>query len=1020
VTLPSTNPSSSHSNISPRQLEVAFAPEYSPSPNNREKELSDRLEQAKSEIARLNNAHKMETTRLKETHASYVREKELGLSSELDSAKSEIARLKEAHLQETSKLREAHLQEISKLRDTHTQEASRLREAHTANDQRDEVKSLSSQLDKKITELARVKEFQSRDAVLLQEYEQKIKQYQHRLKEVEVERDNEKRDRIQGGISLRSEIESAVAKARSEMASEIETLKKELSVSESSYQQILRAIDEEKEELSKSHDSKLRDLMDDNSRLRRKLKEVNESKEQESSEEVAALKEQLKKVTQENGLLKFDNRNLRVEKEKLADEVTTLKKQLDEKSTKCLNERSNEAALTEKLRKAELELDSEKRRRAILEASLDRDERTQVQMQIPPMPGYPMFGYPPMNMGMPMSYGPSSSDKNDKKAKLLEVDLAAERENREALEKAVTELTAALEQEKDALQTQRESLVSTHEREMNEVFVELKKKEDDVTELQEIASQFHDVVEELGSTKELLAEKSKLAEAYEHEHTLLIEVRAELSDAKKTVATLKADLSKEHLCLEQKIQEYNDLLDQHERMKKLHDDVASYYESEIEKLKKSKDQCSKDLEATIASIEETKFEHGREVMRLEEEMTNAQSAHRQEIESIKAELDDLAWLKSKELSESQSQLECTLEELRHVHCTKEAVEQEIRELKQLVEDKDQELLRLLASNEALGTDIYGLRALSDKSGEEYNQATETIKTLTMENSTLQIEMDRLQGKLSDLQQENTVYEDQFADLEKLLDQLDSKLITAEAELQEKEAALKSAQENLAVTERDLDARARDAEIIYAKYADIKTSFDRTLTTIIQKFQGLLPEADSSDADSLEEKKVWATTLAAMISKLLKDKDQQIEEVNFEMSNALRELDTLESKYKQTRIDLAASVEACRDEQELEQDYDELMRYCADLENTAAENRDLSEQVRKLQCERKSQHDEIAGLKEAIEQHVEALKQTEEQRDVFQSRLKEAVDDLEELEIERNELRHDLHKTYTESAKLESS
>lgn len=96
------------------------------------------------------------------------------------------------------------------------------------------------------------------------------------------------------------------------------------------------------------------------------------------------------------------------------------------------------------------------------------------------------------------------------------------------------------------------------------------------------------------------------------------------------------------------------------------------------------------------------------------------------------------------------------------------------------------------------------------------------------------------------------------------------------------------------------------------------------------------------------------------------------------------------------------------------------RYCADLENTIAENRDLGEQIRKLQIERKLQQEEISGLKEAIEQHVEALKVAEEQRDVFQSRLKEAVDDLEELESERNELRSDLDKTYTESASLERS
>eukprot|EP00956_Cyclotella_meneghiniana_P045572 scaffold374859_cov76-Cyclotella_meneghiniana.AAC.1 len=200
VTSPSTNPSSSiqSTTMSPRQLEVAFTPNHSPTLHDDQKDSSEQLEQAKSEIAklkeayeieisRLNAAHQTETSTLKETHATHLREQELSLSSELERAKSEIARLK----------------------DGHQQEAVKLRQAQADSSQNEQMQSLSTQLDKKIAELARVKEVQSRDAILLEEFEEKLKQSRQKLKEVQAERDQEKKERVQGGNSLRSEMDKA-------------------------------------------------------------------------------------------------------------------------------------------------------------------------------------------------------------------------------------------------------------------------------------------------------------------------------------------------------------------------------------------------------------------------------------------------------------------------------------------------------------------------------------------------------------------------------------------------------------------------------------------------------------------------------------------------------------------------------------------------------------------------------------------------------------------------------------------
>jgi DNA repair exonuclease SbcCD ATPase subunit len=577
--------------------------------------------------------------------------------------------------------------------------------------------------------------------------------------------------------------------------------------------------------------------------------------------------------------------------------------------------------IAEKLRKAELELESEKRRRAILESELDNDSR-QVPMQ--PMPGYPMFsqfGYPPM-----MSYNTDRS--SDKKSRLLEVDLAAERENKEALEKTVSELTAALEQEKHALKTQRESLIATHEREMNEVFTELKKKEDDVAELSDIAKEFRSVAEELSQTKLQLDEKSKLADAYE-------KTRDDLLGEKSTSAALSSNLANVQDSLDQKVKEYNELIDQHERMKKLHEEVASYYEYEIQQLKVSNKESNELLEAKIATIEEMKSAN----RRLEEEMSEASAVHRAHIarleqelaevsDNMKSEMDNLARLKSKELSESKSQLKNALQELQSVYSAKETAEQEARDLKIAVEEKNEEFIEVLANNEALCVDVEGLRSMSENSDRELNEAKDKIKSLTVENSNLEIEMDRMKAQLSDIKQENTMYGEQFADLERVLDQMDSKLVNAETTLQEREAALKVAEDRLASNQRDIDAREKDAELIYDKYTELETSFHRILSSVIHKFDSLLPQSETSESslESLEEKKIHITALATLVSNQMKEKDRQIQEVNFDMSNALRELDTLESKYKQTRADLAASMDACKDEQQLENDYDELMRY----------------------------------------------------------------------------------------------
>ena len=432
--------------------------------------------------------------------------------------------------------------------------------------------------------------------------------------------------------------------------------------------------------------------------------------------------------------------------------------------------------------------------------------------------------------------------------------------------------------------------------------------------------------------------------------------------------------------------------------------------SEIEQLKTAMDKSAQDLEIERKEIEETQSSHQHEIARMEDAMIRTKSSHHKEMERLE-----------KELSDSSHQLKEAKMELQDLHSIKDATERKVQHLQQLADKQNEELIQAFTDNEALENSVESLRSISQKKNEELLQIQDQVKSLTMENSSLKIEIDRLQGKLTDIQEETAMSKEQLADLERVLDQMDSKLIATETELQERDLALKEAKENIDTIRREGNVREKDAELVYDKFTNLKSSFEKVVSSVLLKFEKLLPEENSSTSvESLEEKTIRITTLATLISNKMKAKERQMEEVNFEMASTLRELDLLESKYKQTRMDLAASMEACKNEQELEHDYDELMRYCADLENAVSKNQELKDQIHKLQNERKSQQEEITCLKQTMEQHVSDLQVIEEQRDVFQSRLKEAIDDLEELEHERNELRSDLEKTYTESMKLEKS
>lgn len=438
------------------------------------------------------------------------------------------------------------------------------------------MNNLTVELDAAKKEVAILKESQAKNALQLEEAEHSARQLRLRVKEVESERDQEKKERVYAATAHRKEIETAVARTKCDYEAEIDALRKELNVSETSYQEILRAIDDEKDQLKTNHESEVQALQQENDRLQELL----------GGQSFAVAKRESNLKEQEVAMLKSTNRTLQSEKEALSTEVLTLKAKVASLvSERVASKRGSDGPLygsADRLKKLEFELQSERSRRSILEASLQKEYEKPMGMGMGPMGFHPMYGYPLSQM----NYG------FDKNVKSLEIDVAAERANKELLETMLGEL----EQEMDKLR----SLADAREEELTDITAQLQQKEDAINRLAPIAEQYDGAVAELSDLKLDLSlameEKSRLMDAYDAEHGSLIKTKEELATERRSANKVKAELMKEKENIRCKSVEYDNLAKEYK-------EAVELFESEVGKARTTQNDVESSYKAEIDRLE---------------------------------------------------------------------------------------------------------------------------------------------------------------------------------------------------------------------------------------------------------------------------------------------------------------------------------------------------------------------------------------------------------------------------------
>eukprot|EP01082_Thalassiosira_pseudonana_P015422 g14029.t1 g14029 contig9:996386-1002752(-) len=768
-------------------------------------------------------------------------------------------------------------------------------------DQVSAMNTLTVELDAAKKEVAILKESQAKNALQLEEAEHSARQLRLRVKEVESERDQEKKERVYAATAHRKEIETAVARTKCDYEAEIDALRKELNVSETSYQEILRAIDDEKDQLKTNHESEIQALQQENDRLQELL----------GGQSFAVAKRESNLKEQEAAMLKSTNRTLQSEKEALSTEVLTLKAKVASLvSERVASKRGSDGPLygsADRLKKLEFELQSERSRRSILEASLQKEYEKPMGMGMGPMGFHPMYGYPMSQM----NYG------FDKNVKSLEIDVAAERANKELLETMLGEL----EQEMDKLR----SLADAREEELTDITAQLQQKEDAINRLAPIAEQYDGAVAELSDLKLDLSlameEKSRLMDAYDAEHGSLIKTKEELATERRSANKVKAELMKEKENIRCKSVEYDNLAKEYK-------EAVDLFESEVGKARTTQN--------------------------------DVESSYKAEIDRLESELSVVLVAKTKE----KNQMKQILGELEDVYEQKEVFE----------------------------ADAQKLRVIVDNANKDLAQAREKVQAMEAKLLDLEDTNNNAEDRLSELEDKLVEEQNKCSDLEHVLNEINTKLSDAEATIQDLEG-------RLAETTQSVDDHTQ-------RETELKSQCDEVLSSVMHQLVAMISSVSSLDVLSeefdpsatLESKKNRISSLMQSIRDYFDSQVSASEKTNWNLSNALTELDTLDAKHKALKAELAETIPQV--------EYDELLEQHDSL---AAEKEQLEKRVISAETQAKK-----------LQSDIKSIKDVEEQRDLFQSRLKEAVDDLEELEFERDELREELDRAYDEGVKLEES
>ena len=756
---------------------------------------------------------------------------------------------------------------------------------------------------------------------------------------------------------------------------EVEQLRNKLIVSETSYQQLVSAMDDDKERLTKLHEGKVRELHNEIETLKQyKLKhhttsgggdkiEYSRLIEELSSKkhEIGVLKETNEKLSREVTTLTSTNRTLSTKNESLTKNVSSLKntneslhvevQRLSSEVAKAkarvaydsVNQHSSAHANNNsgnngsnsmmEIKKLEFELQSERNRRMILESSLQKEyDRGGSNGGGGYAAAYPMmpFGcYPPMMMGGGGG-GNDSNNNNFGKMKTLEIDLATERASKEMMNNVIVELRTTHENEKEMMQSQYASFLSKHERECSNLMTKIGEQNSEIEELTEelsevkstkvdIGHQLDGAMCELSDVKEQLKQTScELSSIMEEKMELSNKVRRlertenDFIKTRDELRTIQSTLMNEKECRNRKESECTYLQEDNDRIKKEYSEAIQLFESEMDKVKSDREDIRTELECSKGHLQ-------RVMQDLEAMHTDSQHC-------------------KMALNNSQKDVQSKTEQLRQAKHQVKVLTQKHDEL----ESKVSKLQDIVTTEQKTRTD--NERILDETQG-KLSMAERTIEELNKTSSSLKSERDGYKTRLSSLEELNK--------------ELNTLLRSIPRQLEAIMPANLDLAQLLPATTRDSDAPKDDDECEKNLSYELKSR----ISTLLHHICAYNKE----------------------LNDVIKSKDGALEKTEWNLSNTAKDLDTLEGKHNMLKEELAEMGY-------LQSDYDELLE----------------------------QYELVVEEKGKLDECIKTL-QDEKARDANESlsRLKEAVDDLEELERERDTIQAELTRVKSEFVKKET-
>jgi len=946
------------------------------------------------------------------------------LSAELRDSKIELARLKESHQNEISanvadlsdSCKQQSVQEITKLKDSHARE----------------LQSLQTKLDDANAAANRL---------------------QIRLKETEKERDEAKKERVFATTNHRKEVETFLnreklaANMNAKYKCEIESLKKELQISETSYQEILQVIDDEKDQLRQVYDSQMTELKKDLEALQEQSKEASkyEGSLKDLENTANSLKEENVSLSEKISSLKSNNQTLRSEKEAAGKEVASLNEIIDEqrekieklenpdkadiedKAKRLLSERSaaknnsdSSGGYLEKLKRLELELEAEKSRRMSLESSYQEarrvygDDRRRNydhrflgwhQQEIADMKE--LYNEAIIELSDIKRQRDQAKHDFEKRIHALEIEVRTERSNNVELENMIRELTESIDRSKG----ERARLIESHKQEISNYLGVLEEKKEDLDDLNRImkenAEKFQRVMEDCDEQKkaraiveeQLLDKSTKLKDAMDDldaERMKLKKITEDKESLEKTLVDEKAGREAANHdidCLKDKLESLND---SYESLKKDYLEATAVFESEMREVRKEADDH---LQFTVAKSEQQLRCAEEEVFRLRNEMDQTRHAKIEAEENYQQSVHEIKYEHAKELSRKEEELEGAKIRIKNLFSelneTREQLTMVTHNLKTMIESRNDELNQSSNECERQAEEITRLMSKLVASEDEIKSKIDALSKLETYVAETEEKCAEYEDKLKEAVSNNEM---QRNDMEHVLDELCAKLSHAEEEIKELRMECDT------LKEADAESKTKCQENL-EKCCSI-------LQQLFRQLDGLFPETDD-DLDLVEGSimagQSYSTeALESMSSQIfsvmnvfhkrtkrlrseLKMKDDEIESAKGNASNILHQLDVLESKHATLKDELRAK------------------------EHLQNEHVELLDKYEKLQLRNAKLEEDIRGLSSKQD---EQLVEAEEKRDLYQSRLRDAVDDLEELELERDELRDEVEKAYQACSQLE--